>query len=75
MSKDKNKKTLKIKCDVICPICGENHRLYITKKGKIKGINGLLSITTYPFNPFRHSYSYRSYHCLTCGHKWEVRAD
>lgn len=36
MGKDKKKKTLKIKCDVICPVCGENHYPYTTKNGKQK---------------------------------------
>ena len=73
MGKDKKKKTLKIKCDVICPMCGENHYPYTRKNGKQKCINGLLNFTICLFALFHHR-CYHSYDCLTCGYKWEVRA-
>lgn len=63
--------TLKVKSPHICPNCGERHYAYISKKRKQKGID----FGEYYFEAglFRKDYYGNWYHCLTCGHKWEIK--
>ena len=61
---------LKEKSTYICPNCGEVHCTYISETGKKK----VIDIGYYfKIGFFREAYYYELHHCLTCGHKWEIR--
>ena len=60
-----------MKSPYICPNCGERHYVYISKKGKTKGIE--FGEFYYEGGLFRKDYYGSLYHCHTCGHRWEIK--